>query len=272
MRKTATLMTLVLIVSTFASVPLTGAATGGTGASVADTHAATSDFAAASQAENETTNDSTNVTPGGQLMGVIGVQESELDGEIEERTFGLKVASAASNESKATIVAEQFAELQERLENLTERKQELREAHRNGNISDAKYSTEMAKLAAEMKTVERLANATANESEALPESLLAEKGINVTAIQTLRANAENLTGPEVAAIARSVAGPNVGTNIVDEHRPDRSERGGQGESDAEGEQTTTTPGEETTTGNETTTGDETTTPGGGDRGNSGSDR
>lgn len=266
-RRAAPIMALVLIVSTVAAVPVTGAATHGT-----DTEATTAAFAAASQTENETTNDSTNVTPGGQLMGVIGVQQSELDGEIEERTFGLKIAAAASNESKAAVVAEQVEDLQAKVENLTERKQELKEAHQNGSISDAKYSTEMAKLAAETKTVERLANATANVSEGLPESLLAEKGINVTAIQTLRTDAENLTGPEVAAIARSIAGPNVGTNIVDEHRPDQSDRGGQNESGTEGERTTTTTGGETTTGNETATGDETTTAAGSDRGSSGSDR
>lgn len=265
MRKTATLMTLVLIVSTVASVPLTGAATHGT-----DTHATTSEVAAASHPENGTANDSANVTPGGQLMGVIGVQQSELDGEMEERTFGLKVASAASNESEAAVVAEQFEALQERLENLSERKQELREAHQNGSISDAEYSAEMAKLAAETKTVERLANATENESEGLPESLLEEKGINVTAIQTLKSDAENLTGPEVAAIAHSIAGPNVGTDIADEHRPDESDSGDQNESETERGDDQTTPADgETTTGNETASEDEeTTTTTGNDQGDS----
>jgi hypothetical protein len=250
MRQTiTTLVTIMLVASTVATLPLAGATTQSTNAQVNANGVAVADRAA-----NETTNGSANVTPGGQLMGVLGVQQSELNGTIADKAFGLKVAQAATSESKAEVVAEQVGDLQERLADLSERKQELREARQNGSISEAEYRAEMAELAAETQAVKRLANATENASGGLPESLLAEKGINGSAIQTLQASAANLTGPEVAAIAQSIAGPSVGSDIADERRPDDRGQGRDGAGSERG-------------ANETATGNETTTPGGNDTGN-----
>lgn len=296
MRRTALILALALIVSTIPAVPLTGAATGTGVQTTDDTQATSPAFADQNPPENDTANDSANVTPGGQFMGVIGVQQSELNGTIAEKSFGLKMAQAKSNSSKVAVVAEEVAELQRELEELRTRREQLREAHRNGNISTARYRAEMAELATEVRNVERLANATENESAGLPADRLAEKGINVTAIQTLKTSASNLTGPEVAAIARSIAGPDFGRDVANDRRPDdrgesgeRGESGDHGKSGERGEsgergksgdhgksgnqrganETTTTTGNETTTSGEetTTSGEETTTPEDGTGGN-----
>ncbi len=272
-------MAIVLVISAVAMVPFTGAAT-----QSPDTQVNSNPVADAADPANASTNASTNVTPGGQFMGVIGVQQSELDGEIAQRGFGLKIARANSNESKAAVVNETVADLRQKVSDLRERRQQLQAAHQNGSISDAEYRAEIAELAAETETAKRLANATANASGTLPEDVLAEKGINVTAIQTLRSDAANLTGPEVAEIARSIAGPDVGREIAEDHRPDDRGRNKRGDSQTQhkgnasassGNQTT---GNETSTpgGNQTTTGDETTTSGdettdGSGSNNSGSD-
>lgn len=272
MRRTAIVMTVALVVSAVAAVPLSGAAAQST-----DAQTTSAPFAAVEQAENGTANDSANVTPGGQFMGVIGVQQSEFGGEIAERSFGLQVARANSNESKAAVVGEQVAELRERLTELDERKQQLREARRNGSISEAKYSAKMSELTSETETVRRLANATSNESAGLPADLLAEHGVNATAIETLKTDAANLTGPEVARIARTIVGPDVGKAIGEDRRPDDRGQSERGESDGQRGADETTTGNETT-GNETTVnGDETTaeddeTPGQGTNGSSDSER
>jgi hypothetical protein len=59
--------------------------------------------------ENETTdNESENETsPGAQLAGVVGVQGAEVTGSVEQRSFGLQIAAARSNASKASVVANQ---------------------------------------------------------------------------------------------------------------------------------------------------------------------
>lgn len=265
-------MTVALVISAVAAVPLSGAAAQST-----DAQTTSAPFAAVEQAENGTANDSANVTPGGQFMGVIGVQQSEFGGEIAERSFGLQIARANSNESKAAVVGEQVAELRERLTELDERKQQLREARRNGSISEAKYSAKMSELASETETVRRLANATSNESAGLPADLLAEHGVNATAIETLKTDAANLTGPEVARIARTIAGPDVGKAIGEDRRPDDRGQSERGESDGQRGADQTTTGNETTENETTVNGDETTaeddeTPGQGTNGSSDSER
>lgn len=155
-------------------------------------------------------NASVDVAPGEQMAGVIGVQSAEIDGEVSDRTFGVKVAQAATNESAADAVAERLAEVEERIEANDKRLAELEEARENGSISEGQYRAEVAKTAAENANAERAvdqANETAGE---LPADVLEERGINASAIQTLKNNASELSGPETAEIAQSIAGPSVG--------------------------------------------------------------
>jgi hypothetical protein len=150
------------------------------------------------------------VAPGEQLAGVLGVQRAALESEVSARAFEFQVARAGSNASKARVVGAQVSDLEGRLSNLTEQREELREAYRNGSITRGEYHARLAKLHAEVRATERLTNQTEATARGLPESVLKANGVNVTAIKTLRTNAHNLTGPEVAGIARSIAGKQVG--------------------------------------------------------------
>jgi len=166
---------------------------------------------AAGTAQSNATNDSNGtVAPGERLSGVVGVQEAEIDGEVDSRSFGLAVARAADNESKAALIAARVNETERELGNLSERREQLREARQNGSMSQGQYAARMAELAARTQNVERTANDTANASRGLPADLLESKGVNVTAIETLRTQARNLSGGEVSEIARSIAGDRRG--------------------------------------------------------------
>lgn len=145
-----------------------------------------------------------------RLMGSVAATEVEVEGDIDRRAFGLAVAGAATNESKAEVVADRLNRTRERLDELEARHERLREARENGSISNATYRREMTRLAAQVGETREMLNETETESAGLPVEALERKGINATAIQRLKANASNLTGPEVAAIARSIAGPGVG--------------------------------------------------------------
>ena len=193
MRPRTILVALALVVG-MAAVPIAGLAA--TGDVLADQH------------ENSTENadGNANVAPGERLSGVVGVQEAELEGEVDELTFGIRVAQAATNESRADVVADQLADIEQRLNETEQRKQALEQARANGSISEGKYRAEVAELAARTQTAKELTSESANASQGLPADLLESKGINVTAIQTLQERAEQLTGPEVAEIARSIAG------------------------------------------------------------------
>ena len=185
------------------------------------------------------------VQPGEQLSGVVGVQEAEIDGEVEERTFGVQVARADSNASKARVVGEQADDVEARLAELEQRRAELREARDNGSISEGRYRAETAEVAARTATLGRLANDSEAVAEGLPEDVLAAQGVNVTAIRTLQDRAANLSGGEVAAVARSIAGDDVGRSAgADRGAPDDVP----GAPDDPGNETGRGPGNETDTG------------------------
>ncbi|MFB6266739.1 MAG: hypothetical protein ABEI31_03690 [Halodesulfurarchaeum sp.] len=153
------------------------------------------------------------VSPGAMLSGVIGVQHAEINGAVEQRAFGLRVAAAASNGSIAQVIDETEQNLQARLSSLRAELQRLREARRNGSISEATYRAEVSELAARIQNVRALANSSARTAQHLPADVLQEHGVNVSAIRTLKMHAANLTGPEVAEIARSIAGPDIGKPV-----------------------------------------------------------
>lgn len=169
--------------------------------------------------ETAAQNDSS-VAPGEKLSGVVSVQSAEIEGEVAERTYGVRVAQANSNASKAAVVADTVDDVEGRVDELRQRKATLEAARENGSMSEGEYRAKMATVATKLSTARRLANASEDTAQGLPESVLAEKGINVTAIQALQDRAGNLTGPEVAKIARSIAGKDVGTSMAGNGPPD----------------------------------------------------
>ncbi|GCF13732.1 hypothetical protein Harman_16670 [Haloarcula mannanilytica] len=197
------LLALLLVVSTLAAVPAP---------------------TMAQETETVTEQADMNATaPGAQLAGVVSVQEAELDGEVQSRTFGVRVAQANTDDAKAAVVADQLNDSEARLADLQQRKQALNEAHENGSMSEGEYRAKMAQLHAETKNVQRLANETNETASQLPAEALEKRGVDATAIKTLSQRASELSGPEVAAIAKGIAGPNVGQQA----RPDDARnRGG----------------------------------------------
>lgn len=205
MRRTTTLLVAALVVvGTLAAVPATGLAQ-------TDTATPTPD--------GDEAEDGNATAPGDLLEGAVGVQEAEVEGEIENRTFGIRVARAATDEAKADVVAEQLERNEERIAELEERRAELEAARENGTISDAEYRNEIARLAVESRNAERLTNRTGNVSEGLPADLLEERGIDATAIRTLSERADQLTGPEVSEIARGIAGPSAADDASERRGP-----------------------------------------------------
>ena len=59
------------------------------------------------QTGTNTTEGNATVAPGERMSGVIGVQKAEVEGAVDRRAFGLQVASAASTQGKAGVIAGQ---------------------------------------------------------------------------------------------------------------------------------------------------------------------
>ncbi|SFC42383.1 hypothetical protein SAMN05444422_10886 [Halobiforma haloterrestris] len=201
MKRNTTIALVGVLVVALAAMPL-GAASVGT----------------ALQDETDDT-DNDEIAPGERLSGVVAVQDAELSGEVSERAYGVKLAQAETDEAKAAVVDEQVEDVDERLTAIEERLEELEAAREAGEISHGQYRAEVAKLAAERATAERLAegaNATASD---LPADLLEERGVDAEAIGELRERADELNGSEVSEIARSIAGEGVGQPPVADREP-----------------------------------------------------
>ncbi len=217
MRQHSAVVLAVLLVTSMVAVPVAGlAATDETGPAQTDD----------GTDENKTTDETANasVAPGERFAGVVGVQEAEIEGEVDERAFGIEVAKAGTNDSqKANAVTAQLGDIEQRLDRLEQRKQELNENREN--MSEGRYRAEMSQVAARLETTKRLANQSETVSRSLPLDVLESKEINVTAIRTLQERASGLSGPDIAEIAREIAGPSVG-GPPDDRGPD--ERPGRG--------------------------------------------
>ncbi len=159
------------------------------------------------------------VEPGAQLAGVVGVQRTEVESEIGSRAFGQRVAAAASNDSKAAIVAGEVNSSRERLADLRDRLDELESARDAGEISEGRYVAETARVAAEINAVERRLEQSNETAMSLPADVWAAAGINTSNIDRLRNEARNLSGPEVSAIARSIGGDRSGRGLGDNVGP-----------------------------------------------------
>lgn len=207
--------------------------------------------AAAFGSDNETQENEKDVLPGEQLAGVVSVQDAEVSGDVSERTFGIRLAQAASDEAKADVVADQLTDVEQRLEELETRANDLQEARESGEISEGQYRAQMATVAAEKETVKRLAGQSQNASEGLPADLLEERGINATQIQTLMDRADELGGEEIAEIARSIAGPSVGEQMAENASDRAADRGNSGNQNAESDSDTGEEGEDTDRSDET---------------------
>ncbi|WP_416840272.1 hypothetical protein [Haloferax sp. DFSO52] len=166
-------------------------------------------------ADNGTAANSTaNETPPGQkLSGVIGVQGSETDGELERRTFETRFEKANSNASKAAVIAGQVETVRDRLADLEQRKTELEAARENGSLSEGTYRVKMTRVVADIERTKSMLNRTADAATTVPAADLEAKGVDTEELDTLRSSANELTGPEVSAIARDLAGENPGKGL-----------------------------------------------------------
>jgi len=168
-------------------------------------------------ADIDETNESS-ISPGERLAGSISVQNAEVTGEIESRAFGVALDRAETDEERADIVAERLDRSEDRLAAIEQRQQELEERRDAGELSHGAYAARMAETAARTESVRGDLNRSAAVVNEIPESVRAERGLDAERLDTLRERANELGGPEVAAIARSVAGDDVGGPIASDRR------------------------------------------------------
>lgn len=202
----ATVLGLVLAGSGVGAAGIAGPERGGTD----DTPPAVYQSGPTTTETNATTNDSTAVTPGAHLSGVVGVHRAEIEGEVDARSIETALNASDTNESKARVIAMEGERLETRLQELEARLAELEAAHENESIPAGAYQAQAATLTARTNALEEALNRTSTAGATLPPQVRDQYGVNVTRLGELQAAAGNLTGTEIAAIAQSIAGPNPG--------------------------------------------------------------
>jgi hypothetical protein len=214
---TVVVVVVVLVVLGTLSLPVVAV---GTAASVAPTEAAGWEQAepTADPGANET-----ETAPGTRLAGAVGVQGAEIGGEIESRSLDHQLNRSASDDSKATVLARQTNQSRSRLAALRAELTRLDAAHENGTVSEREYRVRTAQLSAQVVAVQRVTGRASTTAAELPDGALRRGGMNVTALRSLRVAAGSLTGPERAAVARSVAGPAVGSGFGPDRAANRSQ-------------------------------------------------
>ncbi|MFP4591006.1 MAG: hypothetical protein ACLFM8_06050 [Halobacteriales archaeon] len=181
----------------------------------------------AAPAPAQTDDVAVDVAPGERLMAAVGTTGGELDADVSERAYGVAVAEAAGDhDALADVVGARLANASDRLAAVESRLAELETALEEGSISAGRFQAEVARLEAERRSIERMANLSAAATAGIPEAHLADRGINASAIDQLRERANDLDGRNVSRIARSIAG--AGAGEPPGHRPDLRERVGAG--------------------------------------------
>jgi hypothetical protein len=233
-RVTTALLALVVVVAVF---PVTGTVGVGGGA--------------AAQSESS-------IAPGQQFAGVVGVQGAEVRNEIEDRTLAARLGAADANATRAAVVARESVRIDARLDTLEERRADLRDRREDGEVTSGTYSAELAEVTAEATALERRAGTLLTTARSLPNATLADAGVSVADLTTLRDRADALTDAEALSAARAVAGDDVGEDLDDEAEESDAEDGdgsedGEGSEDGDGESSEDGDGDSTETASDTST-------------------
>lgn len=125
------------------------------------------------------------------------MQASAADAQnaVDEGMFDAKYENA-DNESRAEIVTERTDELEDRLATLEAEREALRE--QRDEISHGQYQSRMARLTVEIAGLERAIEQTRPRA--------AEVGVGEKRLEMLKQNASELSGPEIAEMARGIPG------------------------------------------------------------------
>jgi hypothetical protein len=206
MRRTGTVAVVVLVVLAGVALPAFGMADAGStvAADPASDRGTTGTTAAQT---NGTADGDTGTAPGTRLAGAVGVQGAELGGELESRSLGHQLNRSGSTDVRAAVIARQANQSRGRLAALRAESWRLEAARANGSIEASEYRVRVTRLRAELVAVRRVADRTSTAAEGLPPDALRRNGVNVTALRSLQREADAVTGSEVAAIAREIAGP-----------------------------------------------------------------
>lgn len=141
--------------------------------------------------------DAVDATLGSQISAFMQSNAAETGGAVESGMWAATFDGTTNESAKTQLVTGHVDTLQKRLDQIENRKQELVERRKAGEISRLKYQSEMSAVIGRYDALVDAINETERRAEAT--------GTNTSELDELRANSKEVTGPEVAAVARNLS-------------------------------------------------------------------
>lgn len=180
-------------------------AVGVMGGAVADSHSNEADA-----------NVSENASVGMEVSSFMQASTAEAEGEVDDGMFEAALNRTEDPEERRQLVENRTRRLQERQQRLEERRGAI------GSTGDVRDRALAVRVAVGADHLEKSVNETAPVAESV--------GVDTERLEQLRENARNLSGGEVAELARGLAGPPAdrpgaggppATGNATQERPDR---------------------------------------------------
>lgn len=144
-------------------------------------------------------NDSANNSSlGADISSFMQASAAEADGTVDTGMWTAEFDATENESARAELVERRTDELRDRLNELQQRKEELTAEREAGNVSETAYKAKISNLVGRIESLRSAINATEPRAERV--------GADAEELDTLRSQTENLTGPEIAAVARNVSG------------------------------------------------------------------
>jgi hypothetical protein len=153
------------------------------GGAVADTH----------DTETEANTAAGNASVGAEVSSFMQASTAEAEGEVDDGMFEASLRRADDPEERRRIVENRTQRLEERQQRLEERRASIES---DGTVRDRALAVGVTVGANQLEE-------SVNETEPIAERV----GVDTERLHELRTNARNLSGGEVADLARGLAGP-----------------------------------------------------------------
>jgi hypothetical protein len=147
--------------------------------------------------------------PGVGYAGVVGAQEAEVRDEYDTRSFEIQLTQASDPASRAAVVANETRRLEASLERLETRRNLLE------NDDEPAYRSRVTSFVAQSVVTEKRLDRTRRAAETLPPAVRKQYGLTPATFRTLQDRTDTLVTPEMMAVARGVAGDDVGDDFDD---------------------------------------------------------
>lgn len=157
---------------------------------------ATGASASVTQDGGANASNASNASLGASVSGFMQASAADAEGEVEDGMFNARFDNATANQ-RADLVRARADTLEQRLDRLREQRAELLNST-DGEEPSVADRAKAARLSARIDALEESINTTSDAAE--------RAGVDLEQLDELRANASGLTGPEVAELARGLAG------------------------------------------------------------------